>query len=74
MNFLEWCLEEKILWAMKLLLFSNLKELYVAYKEIYPDRKIGLSNFCKLRPKLSVTVSLSVTHSVCIFTHHQTQI
>ena len=35
----------------KRLLLSNLKELYVAYRERYPDHKISLSKFCKLRPK-----------------------
>ena len=35
----------------KRMLLSNLKELNVAYRERYPDHKISLSKFCKLRPK-----------------------
>ena len=35
----------------KRLLLCNLKELYQAYKEKFPDHKIGLSKFCQLRPK-----------------------
>ena len=55
----------------KSLLLSNLKELYVAYKERYPDHKIGLSKFCELRPKWCVTVLSSGTHSVCVCTQYQ---
>ena len=46
---------------------SNLKKIapiYVAYKEKYHDHKIGLSNFCKLRPKWCVTILLSGAYSV----------
>ena len=40
----------------KRLPLSNLKELYVVYKERCPDHKIGLSKFCKLCPKWCMTV------------------
>ena len=55
----------------KRLLLCNLKELYSAFKEKYPDSKIGFSKFCSLRPKWCVTVSSSGTHSVCVCTIHQ---
>ena len=57
--------------VQKRLLLSNLKELYVAYKERYPDHKIGLSKLCEIRPKWCVTVSPSDTHSGCVCTHHE---
>ena len=55
----------------KRLLLCNLKELYCAYKEKYPHHKVGLSKFCKLRPKWCVTVSSSGSHSVCVCEIHQ---
>ena len=57
--------------VQKLLLLSNLKELYGACKERYPDHKIGFSKFCELRYKWCVTVSLCGTHFACVCTHHQ---
>ena len=35
----------------KCLLLSNLKKLYVVYKERYPDHKIGLLKFCEAHCK-----------------------
>ena len=55
----------------KRLLLCNLKELYQAYKEKFPQHKIGLSKFCQLRPKWCVTVTSAGTHSVCVCTNHQ---
>ena len=55
----------------KRLLLCNLNELYTAFKNKYPNSKIGLSKFCSLRPKWCVTVSASGTHSVCVCTSHQ---
>ena len=55
----------------KRLLLCNLKELYCAYTEKYPLHKVGLSKFCKLRPKWCVTVSSSGSHSVCVLEIHQ---
>ena len=57
--------------VQKLLLLSNLKELCVAWKERYPDHKIGLSKFCELLSKWYVTVSSCGAHFVCVCTHHQ---
>ena len=35
----------------KRLLLLNLNELYTAFKNKFPNEKIGLSKFCMLRPK-----------------------
>ena len=53
------------------LLLCNLKELYSAFKERYPDAKVGFSKFCSLRPKSCISVGSSGTHSVCVCTSHQ---
>ena len=53
------------------LLLCNLKELYSAFKERYPDAKVGFSKFCSLRPKWCISVGSSRTHSVCVCTSHQ---
>ena len=58
----------------KWLILCNLKELYFAFQEKYPDIKIGLSKFCDLCPKWCVNVSHSGTHSVCVCTQHQNTI
>ena len=55
----------------KRLLLCNLKELYLAYKEKFPQHKIKLSKFCQLRPKWCVPVSSAGTHSVCVCKIHQ---
>ena len=55
----------------KRLLLCNLKELHQAYKEKFPQHKIGVSKFCQLRPKWCVTVTSAGTHSVCVCTNHQ---
>ena len=55
----------------KHLLLSNLKELYQSSEEKFSQHKIGLSMFCKFRPKWWVTISSSGTHSVCVCTVHQ---
>ena len=53
------------------LLLCNLKELYSAFKERYPDAKVGFSKFCSFRPKWCISVGSSGTHSVCVCTSHQ---
>lgn len=55
----------------KRLLLCNLNELHCAYKNKYPQHRIGLSKFSQLRPKWCVTVSSSGAHSVCVCTIHQ---
>ena len=55
----------------KRLILSNLKELYIKFKNNNPDTKIGFSTFCLHRPKWCVTFEPSDTHSVCVCTIHQ---
>lgn len=44
----------------------NLKELYIKYKNEYPNEKIGFSKFAELRPKWWVLAESSSTHTVCV--------
>ena len=55
----------------KRLVLSNLKEVYRAFKDAHPDRKIGFSKFAELRPQYCVLAGASGTHSVCVCTIHQ---
>ena len=55
----------------KRLILHNLQEAYLAYKEIYPDHKIGFSKFSELRPRECVTVNSHGIHSVCVCIYHQ---
>lgn len=55
----------------KRLILCDLKELYIHFKENYPDLKIGLSKFADLRPKFCVLAGASGTHSVCVCLYHQ---
>ena len=47
------------------LVLCNLSELYSAFRDKYPNIKIGFSKFCILRPKWCVLAGSSGTHSVC---------
>ena len=49
----------------------NLKELHVAFKNKYPETRIGLSKFAELRPRHCVLAGASGTHCVCVCTIHQ---
>lgn len=55
----------------KRLLLLNLNELYVSFKESYPDEKIGFSTFAKLHPKHCVLAGANGIHSVCVCIIHQ---
>lgn len=55
----------------KRLVLCNLNELYLEFKNKYPDMKIGRSKFCELRPKWCVIAGGSGTHSVCVCLYHQ---
>jgi hypothetical protein len=55
----------------KRLLLANLNEIYIEFKQKYPEVKIGFSKFCEIRPKWCLTVGASGTHSVCVCTIHQ---
>lgn len=54
----------------KRLLLSNMKEMYIAYRE-RNGPEIGFSKFCELRPKWCIMVGSAGTHSVCVCTVHQ---
>ena len=49
----------------------NLRELYTAFKEKYPNVNIGSSKMCALRPRWSVLAGSKMTHSVCVCSAHQ---
>ena len=55
----------------KRLLLSNLKELFISFKQKHEDIKIGYSKFCSLRPKWCILPGANGTHSVCVCTYHQ---
>ena len=55
----------------KRLVLCNLSELYSAFRDKYPNIKIGFSKFCTLRPKWCVLAGSPGTHSVCVCSTHQ---
>ena len=55
----------------KRLVLSNLCELYAAWKEANPDKKVGFSAFAALRPKYCVLAGATGTHTVCVCKYHQ---
>lgn len=57
--------------VQKRLLLVDLRELYSSYKEIHPDKKVGFSTFCKLRPKNVILMGASGTYAVCVCTQHE---
>ena len=58
----------------KKLILSNLKELYVLYKENNPEIQISYSKFASLRPKKCILPGASGTHSVNVCSYHQNAI
>ena len=61
---------QKDVHKQKRLVLSNLRKLFVAFKERNPDVKIGVSKFCTLCPKWCVIAGSSGLHSVCVCTTH----
>ena len=55
----------------KCLPLLNIKQLFLDFKKAYPTVKIGLSKFCKLRPKWMKTVNHGSMDSVCLCQYHQ---
>ena len=55
----------------KRLLYSSLKEIYLGYKEEFPDRNIGFSTFAALRPKHCKLLGSSGSHNICVCTIHE---
>ena len=70
-DFVSVFLNGKKIRKQKRLILLCLKELYVEFKNMYPDYKIGFSKFCEFRPKWCITVNSSGTHCVCVCTYHQ---
>ena len=58
----------------KRLVLCNQREMYAAFKEKYPNVKLGFSKFCTFRPKWCVLAGSSGTHSVCVCSIHQNAI
>lgn len=58
-------------YEQKRLVLCTLKELFVSYKEKYPEDQIGFTKFCLLRPKQCVLPGASGTHSICVCVEHQ---
>ena len=58
----------------KRLILCNLRELYLHFKVLKPDVKVGVSTFCSLRPKWCILAGSSGTHSVCVCIYHQNKI
>ena len=58
----------------KHLVLCNLREIFAAFKEKYPNVKLGFSNFCTFWPKCCVLAGFSGTHSVCVCSIHQNAI
>ena len=48
--------------------------MYAAFKEKYPNVKLGFSKFCTFQPKWCVLTGFSGTHSVCVCSIHQNAI
>ena len=48
--------------------------MHAAFKEKYPNVKLGFSKFCTFRPKWCVLAGSSGTHSVCVCSIHQNAI
>lgn len=52
----------------KRLVLGNLREVYLAFKDEFPSKKIGFSKFAELRPSYCVLAGASGTHCVCACT------
>ena len=55
----------------KRLILLRLKELYIQFKKMHPNHKIGFSKFCELRSKWYITVNSSGVHCICVCIYHQ---
>lgn len=55
----------------KRLLLYNIHELHKKFTEVFPDEKIGLTKFQKLRPRECISAGKSGTHNVCVCKIHQ---
>lgn len=55
----------------KRLLLRSLSELFHVFKENNENVKIGLSEFCQLRPPYCVSAGSTGTHVVCMCLYHE---
>ena len=55
----------------KRLVLNNLDEVYLEFRDQFPEQKVGFSKFAELRPKQCILAGASGTHSVCVCTIHQ---
>lgn len=58
-------------YKQKRLIMYSLNELFVSFKQKYPNHKVGRSAFCSLRPKWCVLPGAAGTHTVCVCKYHQ---
>ena len=54
----------------KTLVLSNLREVYRAFKDAYPDKKIGFSKFAELRPQHCILAGASGTYTLRVCMYH----
>ncbi len=47
-----------------------LREVYLGFKERFPDHKVGFLKFAELRPKHCVLAGASGTHAVAMCVHN----
>lgn len=57
--------------VQKRLLLLDVRELFCSFKQVHPNKKVGFSTFCKLRPKNVILTGASGTHAVCVCTKHE---
>ena len=51
--------------ASACMVLCNLQEVYIEFKDEFPDQKVGFSKFVELWPKHCILAGASGTHSVC---------
>ena len=57
--------------VQKRLILSNLREVYIQFKQDDEGIHVGFSTFCSLRPKQCILAGAGGTHCVCVCTYHQ---
>ena len=62
---------KKVYEQKRLILLNSCAELWIVFKELHPENKIGLTRFTQLRPKWCVSPGSAGTHKVCVCVHHE---
>lgn len=52
-------------------LYSTISELYIKFKEKYPEIKIGIAKFAELRPPYCMFAGSPGSHNICVCLYHQ---